>query len=242
MAALGTTVTFTATGSFSDGSKQDLTGQVKWSSSNARAASIDAHGVATAKARGTVTITAASGTIRGTATLTVAPPVLTGLALRPDRLSLAKGLHAAVTVIGSFSDGSARPLDGTKLSSSRSSVVTVSGRRLTANAIGTATVTARVGTLTATMKVKVTPPVVRALRVTPTRSSLRTGKTVTLRATGVRTDGSKVTLTAGVAWRSSNTATASVKRGKVTGRKPGLVAITVRLGDLTAVAVVRVTR
>src|SRR6516162_5084372 len=58
---LGTLQQYTATGTFSDGSQQDITDSVTWSSSNDSVVSIAAGGLATAPALGSVTISATSG-------------------------------------------------------------------------------------------------------------------------------------------------------------------------------------
>ena len=72
---VGATQQFTATGTYSDNSTQNLTTSVNWSSSVPAIASISnaagANGLAAAIAAGQTTITAASGGISGTATLTV---------------------------------------------------------------------------------------------------------------------------------------------------------------------------
>src|SRR6185437_3760683 len=62
----GTTQQFTATGSFSDNSTQNLTSTATWSSSNAAVATISTAGVASALAAGTSTIKATSGAVSGT--------------------------------------------------------------------------------------------------------------------------------------------------------------------------------
>lgn len=56
----------TATGYYSDGSKQNLSSSVVWSSSNAAAATVSSAGLLSAVARGGSTITATSGVISGT--------------------------------------------------------------------------------------------------------------------------------------------------------------------------------
>jgi hypothetical protein len=70
----GATQQFIATGTFTDGSTQQLA-SVTWSSSNPKVAQItndwSNHGVALAVAKGTVTITATDGSVSGTARLTV---------------------------------------------------------------------------------------------------------------------------------------------------------------------------
>jgi hypothetical protein len=62
---------FTATGTYSDGSTDDLTRRVTWSSSALDVARINRVGVATALAVGQTTIEAALGAINGSATLNV---------------------------------------------------------------------------------------------------------------------------------------------------------------------------
>ncbi len=69
--ALGESQQFTATGSFSDGSSQNLSTQVDWTSSNANVATISTFGLATSAGTGTATITAALNGVSATAVLTV---------------------------------------------------------------------------------------------------------------------------------------------------------------------------
>jgi probable HAF family extracellular repeat protein len=71
-AAAGSTVKFTATGTFADGTTADLTSAGTWASSNTAAGTIGTHtGLARARKNGTTTITFAQGSISATATLTV---------------------------------------------------------------------------------------------------------------------------------------------------------------------------
>jgi YVTN family beta-propeller protein len=69
----GTTLQFTATGDYSDGSVQDLTGSVTWSSDTTSVATISDSGFATALTVGTATIKATSGVIVGSTLVTVSP-------------------------------------------------------------------------------------------------------------------------------------------------------------------------
>ncbi len=73
--ANGATESFVAIGAFSDGSTQDLTTLVNWSSSNLTVATMNGH-TATAVGLGQTTITAALGSIAGSTTLTVRIPFL----------------------------------------------------------------------------------------------------------------------------------------------------------------------
>ena len=63
--AAGVSQQFTATGTYSNSSTQNLTGSVTWSSSATGVATINASGSATGVARGTTTVTAASGSVSG---------------------------------------------------------------------------------------------------------------------------------------------------------------------------------
>jgi uncharacterized protein YjdB len=69
--AVGGTQQFTAVGGYSDGSFQDLTDRVRWSSSDARVARIDRSGLALGVRSGTATITATDGAVSGQTQLTV---------------------------------------------------------------------------------------------------------------------------------------------------------------------------
>src|SRR5262249_19247747 len=74
---VGGTQQFTATGTYSDSSTQNVTNQVTWASSNTAAATINSTGLATAVAAGTTTISATLGAVSGSTGLTVAAGPLT---------------------------------------------------------------------------------------------------------------------------------------------------------------------
>jgi hypothetical protein len=76
-----TSVQMTATGMYSDGSTQNLTGAVTWGATPPSIATITAGGLVTAVLPGTATITATSGVIQGTTTVNVTVPPLP--AVRP---------------------------------------------------------------------------------------------------------------------------------------------------------------
>jgi M6 family metalloprotease-like protein len=78
---IATSVQMTATGIYSDGSTQNLTGAVTWSAAPPTTATITAGGLVTAVLPGTATITAISGAIQGTTTVNVTIPPLP--AVRP---------------------------------------------------------------------------------------------------------------------------------------------------------------
>lgn len=64
---------FTATGTYSDNTTEDLTAQVSWSSSYTAVATISSAGLATAVAVGSTTVKASLGSVSGATALTVSP-------------------------------------------------------------------------------------------------------------------------------------------------------------------------
>jgi hypothetical protein len=105
----GLTVSFVATGTFSDGSTQDVSDAVIWSSSNTAVATISnasgSEGVATAASLGTATIQAIFGRTMATTTLTVTSAVVVSIAVTPSTVTLSIGASASFTAIGTYSDG-----------------------------------------------------------------------------------------------------------------------------------------
>jgi len=80
---VGQMVQITATGTFSDGSTQNLTGQVQWSSSNPQIVTVDAAGNVTGKSPGMVTITATLNGVMQTITVTIGAPTPIGITVQP---------------------------------------------------------------------------------------------------------------------------------------------------------------
>jgi hypothetical protein len=91
--AKGATQQFAATGTYSDGSMQNLTNTATWSSSVPAVATINSSGLASGVAAGNTTVKATQGAVSGSATLTVALPPIT---LNPT--SIAFGSKAVGTI------------------------------------------------------------------------------------------------------------------------------------------------
>jgi len=78
--ALGASQQFTATGTFTDGSTQDLSASVMWSSSNTAVAMMNSSGLANSLTVGRVQITASSGSIHDSTTWIVVVSESAGVA------------------------------------------------------------------------------------------------------------------------------------------------------------------
>jgi hypothetical protein len=110
--ATGMSLGFTATGSYSDGSSQNLTGSATWRSSSS-AVTITNTGVATCHSAGTSSISAMSGNVVGGTPLTcqTPAPVLQILTITPGTAqALNEGQTEQFTVTGGYSDGSTQDL------------------------------------------------------------------------------------------------------------------------------------
>ena len=92
--AAGQQQQFTATGNYSDGSHQNITNSVTWSSGATAIATVSGGGLATAVAAGSTTIQATSGSIKGSTTLTVNSQRLVALAWTASSSSGVVGYNA----------------------------------------------------------------------------------------------------------------------------------------------------
>jgi uncharacterized protein YjdB len=182
---LGTTQAFTAAGSLADGSPQDLTALVTWSSSSTGVATINTAGLATSATQGSTTIAATFGTTVGTTSLTVGPPALVSIAV-PGPNPVQVGGTAQLMAIGTYTDGSSRDLSQTLTPPSWSSnspvaiIDPVTGLA-TGEVIGEATISATVGTVFGSTPLYVTNV------ASPAASSMLTmryGETATLLGDG----------------------------------------------------------
>src|SRR5437016_3331850 len=152
--AKGTSLKFTATGTFSDGSTATNLSGLSWKSSKPNIASIRSSGLAHGKKSGTVTISATASGLTGTATLTVGTGTLVSLAITPATPSVPVGSTQQFTATGSFNDGTTQDITlTTHWSSSSASVATIAnapsiGGLATANGSGTATIGGNSGGVT----------------------------------------------------------------------------------------------
>ena len=211
----GRPLQFYATGTYTDGSTQDLSSLVTWSSSAPPVATINAAGLASGLIVGSTTITAASGTVQGTAMLTVTSPVLASVAVTPANASIAAGERQQFTATGTYSDGSVQNLtNAATWTSSGPAIASVSpSGAAVALAVGTATISATAGSFTGTASLTVTPPVVIGLNVVPATLSMVLGSSRQLQAIATLSDGTMQDMTGTVAWSSTDPNIATVSSG-----------------------------
>ncbi len=246
--AISTSLQFTATGIFSDGSTQDLTASASWSSSSSSVATVNSSGVVTGTGAGSTTITATQGGVSAATTLTVTSVVLTAITITPPNFSIAKGTSGRLTANGIFSDGTAQELTAfVTWASSAPSIAAISNTApsqglVTGSAVGSSTISATLGGVSGTTTVTVTAAVLTAITITPPNSSIANGTTEQLTAIGAFSDGTTQDLTSQVSWSSSSDAMATVSgSGLVTGTGVGSSTMTATLAGVSGSAAVTVT-
>ena len=105
---LGLHQQFTAIATLSDGTTQDMTSSVTWSSSDPNVLTLSAAGFASTNATGACVVTATAGNVSGHATVSVGPVQPVSLALAPWTPVIAAGASQQFTASLNFSDGTSQ--------------------------------------------------------------------------------------------------------------------------------------
>ena len=183
---------FTATGTLSDQSTEDLSNQVTWASDTTSVATITAAGLATGVGTGTSNISATLDGVSGTTVLTVSPAVVVSIAVTPANPSVSKGSTEPFKATGTYSDSSTQNLTGqVTWASATTSVATITAAGLaTGVATGTSTISATLGGISGTTVLTVSPAVVVSIAVGPDDPSIVKGtkQAVLLRPPGTFSD------------------------------------------------------
>jgi uncharacterized protein YjdB len=243
----GMTLSFTASGSYSNGTTRDITNSVMWTSSNTSIATVNDLGLGTGVAAGgPVTVTAMLGGVSGTSHVTVTEAVLTSIAVTPATASVPVGMTQPFTASGRYSDGTTLDVtDRVTWTSSDTSIATVSGTGLgTGMEVGgPVTLTATAGSVSGTSQFTVTHAVLTSLEVTPATASVPAGVTQPFTAQGRYSDGTRMDVTNSVTWTSSNTLIARVSgTGLGTGvAADGTATLTATLGNVSGTSQLTVT-
>ena len=168
----GTSQQFTATGTYSDGSAQNITSQATWASSNTVVATIATGGLATGISAGDATISAALAGVTGNTTLTVKPPLtLTSITVMPTNSIILTGTLQQFTATGTYSDGSTQNITSQATWASSNTVVATinTGGLATGVSAGDATISAALaGVINSTKLTVLSTPLVITTTSLPT--------------------------------------------------------------------------
>lgn len=239
---LGTTQQFAATGTYSDGSVQDLTSTATWTSSSS-SATINSAGVATAAVVGNSTIQASSGSQSSSATVTVGSPALVSLSVTPPTATVAAGLTQQYEATGIYTDGSTQNLTNLVTWSAvpQTSASVNSTGLVSATGQGSVALTAFYGGHDGVATLTVGSASLVSIAVSPNETTIPVGSNQQFIATGTYTDGSTQDLTSSVTWTSSTASVSTINTaGLATTVANGATTISASSTSLTGSAVLTV--
>jgi hypothetical protein len=255
--ALGVSLQFAATGTYSDNTSQDLTREVNWLSSSPGVVSISnatgSNGLAGSVAVGTTTVTAILGGFQGSTTLTVTSATLIAIDVEPASPSISVGIPQQFIAIATFSDNTVRDITTEATwGSSAPSVATVSNAAdskglATTLTSGSTTITASLGSVSGNTLLTLTNPTLLAIEVTPPDPTIPNALSQQFIATGIYSDDSVLDLTPLATWSSSANDIATISNeasstGLATAVNPGTVTITASFGGLSGSTTLSVTQ
>jgi uncharacterized protein YjdB len=245
----GLNTQFTATGTFSDQSTQNLTSLVTWTSSNAAIAAFTAaNGSAATRSQGSVTITATFAGVSGTASMTVTAATLMTIGVTTSSPKVPAGVPVQFTATGVYSDDSTQNLTAmVTWSSSVATVATISNGATydglsTTLSPGSTKITAALGIVSASTNLTVSSATLVSIGVTPASARIANGTSVQFTATGLYSDHSTQNLTDAATWTSGIPSVAAISNaapsnGLASAIGVGTSAINARFGGLTSPSV-----
>lgn len=254
--ARGTTQQFTASGTYSDGTTQDITAFVVWSASSDRVASISntagASGLSSARAAGSSTIVATLSGKTGSASLVVSADDPVAVMVSSTNPAIAQGTMQPFVAKGLYADGSTQELsDDVTWESSDPAVLAISNAGGshglgTGLAKGSVLVTASFGLLSGSLAFTVSDATLSAVTLAPSGAILASGTTIQLTAAGIYSDGTMQDLTGQVSWAVSDTVVGQISnvpgsQGVLTALAKGTGAISATLAGVTGSGSLMVT-
>ncbi|MUK43679.1 hypothetical protein GNP61_19210 [Aliivibrio fischeri] len=228
---------YTAIGTLSDNTTEDVTNNVTWAVVG-NGVSISESGLATGNEVGTVNIEASIGDVRSNkASLDVTDAVVTALNITPLNTSIAKGRSQQYEAVATYSDG--KKMDVTTQvtwNSSDTSTAIITNGIANGIAVGSTTISASFnGVNSEDATLSVTAAEVVSLQVSPAVYSLAKGTSHQYTATATYTDGSFAVVNDDVSWQSSDILTATVTVGGLAaGVKVGQVTVTASLDSIVS--------
>jgi hypothetical protein len=258
---IGTTESFRAVGTYSDGSVIDVSVDVDWSlefDTGILQVITDADKpddfFVEAGIIGNENIVAALDGIDAIAQVSVIDASLSAMEINPQAADMVVGSTRLFTVTGIYEDGRRQDLtDESTWGTGDESIATVTGEGVaTAQAVGNTAVSATFSNLSASASVQVRAEAeIDYIEITPRDVRLLTGNSQNFNATAYYSDGSTQRVTDTVLWMSSNTSVAeedSFRNGQFRGVSAGEAEISADLGirfqDTTSITVedVSITR
>ena len=198
-----------ATAFLSNGSTQDISSSVVWSSATTAVATVDTRGRVSSLSSGTTLITAQLGALSAQATFTVSSLTISSLAISSLGTSISVGFQQTAKAMATLSNGGTLDVSEDVVWSSLNPAVlsvqnTTPKGRVAALSAGSTSVRVQLGSRQATQAVTVSTATLTSIALSPSSTFLWQGEVRPLRATGVFSDASTLDITSQVTWSSSD--------------------------------------
>ncbi|MET0388002.1 MAG: Ig-like domain-containing protein, partial [Polyangiales bacterium] len=249
---IGKQETLTATGQFSDGSPQDISSLVLWSTSDAAVASVSNAGGTRGAVRGlktgTAEITASRGNVSAKITVTVSEAQLVSITVTPPNWTIASGTITELMASGKFSDNKVRSITSeVTWTSSDEEIAVVSNEDETWGYVqglaqGQVTIEAKWGEITGSTSLTVSSATLVSLEIVQDDTDLPIGTEKAFEVVGKFSDTTSQDLTSQVTWTSSEPELVSVStigntRGVAKALAEGSAEITASLSGVESLPV-----
>lgn len=238
----GFTQTYTAIAHYSDGSINDVTNQVTWSTSDQSIANSDNSNIQSLQT-GDVTVSANIGDVFGFANLTIDSAALLSITIDQVDVSIANGTQFEFTATGHYSNSTTQNLtdDVTWTSSSPqfSTIQNTTGSRGISRGVsdGLSLITAAYSGISNSTNLTVTTATLSSIALQTSSSTLVAGITQNIIATGTYSDSSTQDISNDVTWISSDTSIAAISnaianKGEAIGYTAGDATVTASLNGV----------
>lgn len=249
---LGTQLSLSATGLYSDGSSQNLSNQVSWSNADSGILTIDASGLVQPQATGSSIVSASLAGITANTLVTISNAVLTGIEIAATSTTLSLGKQQALLALGHYSDGSLQDITEQVTWQSTPSeplgISNASGSRglATALAVGSLTATATLGNISGNLGLSVSAATLSSIDISPPSVRLALGTQTNFQAIGRYSDGTIQDVSTQVSWVAVDTAIANISnapgsQGLTTTLNTGTTGITATLNGVVGNAALTTT-
>ena len=250
--AAGMGLTLTAMGHFSDGSVQDISRDVVWTSKTPDIVAVDANsGKLQAISPGSTEVVALLDGIYDRLPVEVTPALLTDILLSSETLTLPLGDTLRLNATGVYSDGSRSDITArvSWISSDPAVIATDNAAQpglLSARALGQASVRASLEGIERSLELRVSEARLTALALEADSRQLPAGGQQVLRAIGIYSDDSKRDLSDAVIWSTTDTSVLDIvpngeNAGLLRALAAGSAQAVARLGELESRLAIEVT-
>ncbi len=248
----GVSLSFTAMGTFDDGTIADVTYSATWESSDTNILQIDEQGAAQAMIAGVAIVSASIGLISATSTVTVTGALLESITLAPASLILPVGGYEQLRATGTYDDNTVVDLTASVTwSSDNDTVAFVSiapgtAGQVTGIGAGTTQIIASMDGQSAEADVTVTSAALDNIAISPVDPTIPRDNDLQFEAIGEYADGNSSNVTDRVTWDSlipsvAVISNASRTKGMASAVGAGTSTITAGLDGIDAATTLTVT-